>query len=837
MTVRLRTLGCFSITSEGDGFPAASGQPVRSALLLLLALEREITREKAMALLWPESDDTHARQALRQTLYLLRRDLGIEWLESDQKRLLATPQLVSDAGELIVAADSGDHEGVAALFRGPFLAGTNLVESQPFQLWCDQWRGRLDRLHRQSRRAVIEARVAGGNAEAALDAAREWLELDPLEDEALHRMLELLVRLERRSEAIREFRRFETLLEAEGLTPLDQTLALVDRIQDEGRGVPPLSASGDWSSADDSTPPGHEPDTLERSRSPAPWTVGGLRKRWLVPVAVILAALLGFHLTRDRGSLSDPLPERIMVLPLVNETGDTALDGIGLLAADWITHTVVRMGGLQAVPFLDVRQMLGAGLEPQEAARHRQAGTLLTGRYFRVGDSLELHVRITDLRKGELWHVLDPIRIVVDSPEEGLRELQARVGGSLGVLFNPSMGLPDPSALEPPSYPAFQALVEAAAYISREDWPGAIPHLERAAALDSTFYRARLGLVAAWGNVGFPARADSVLRSLDSHRENFSPYETVLYRGLRASLDGNLMEQLAAARVAARLDPGGTAHYISARVALAAGRPREAIELYSTLDPQCPWAPGWLGPWRDWTAAFHLLGNHEREIQEARRALELHPGRLQALFFELRALIGLGRLETVRTRLSEELGMPAEGSWTRGTLLYRLAAELAAHGHPEAGTDLAEDALHWYDTRPADERTTWPHRIGRLRALLLAGRMPEGQEMMAELRREDPHRLDLLGIEGVYYAGLGNAPEARERSRELDERRAPYQAGAVDYWRGAIAAWSGESDRALTLLRRAHGEGMPRGPDLHADPFLRPLWGLAEFQTLIAEDR
>jgi DNA-binding SARP family transcriptional activator/tetratricopeptide (TPR) repeat protein len=835
MTVRLRTLGCFSITSEGDRFPAASGQPVRSALLLLLALEREITREKAMALLWPESDDMHARQALRQTLYLLRRDLGSEWLESDQKRLLATSQLVSDAGELIVAADSGDHEGAAALFRGPFLAGINLVESQPFQFWCDQWKGRLDRLHRQSRRAVIEARAAGGDAEGALDAAREWLELDPLEDEAMHRMLELLIRLGRGGEAIREFRRFEALLEAEDLTPLDQTLALVDRIQDEGGGVPPLSASDGSSPGDDPAAPGPEPDTVERGRSPVPWP-GGVRKRWLVPVAVILAVLLGIHLTRDRGSQSDPIPERIMVLPLVNETGDTALNGIGLLAADWITHTVVRMGPLQAVPFLDVRQMLGAGLEPQEAALHRQAGTLLTGRYFRVGDSLELHVRITDLRKGELWHVLDPVRIVVDAPEQGLRELQARVGGSLGVRFNPSLALPDPSALEPPSYPAFRALMEAAAYISREDWPGAIPHLERAAGLDSTFYRARLGLVSAWGNVGRPARADSVLRSLDSHRENFSPYESILYRGLRASLDGNLMERLAAARVAARLDPGGTVHYVSANAALAAGRPREAIELYSTLDPQCPWAPGWLGAWRDWTAAFHLLGNHEREIEEARRARELHPHRLQALFFELRALIGLDRLETVRTRLSEEIGMPAEGSWTRGTLLYRLAAELAAHGHPEAGTDLAEDALLWYDMRPAEERTAWPYRIGRLRALLLAGRMPEGQEMIAELRREDPHRLDLLGIEGVFHAGLGNAPEARERSRELDGRRAPYQAGAVDYWRGAIAAWSGESEQALTLLWRAYGEGMPRGPDLHADPFLQPLWGLPEFRNLIAED-
>jgi DNA-binding SARP family transcriptional activator len=82
MTIRLRTLGSFSMELDGIPQPGRSGQPLRNALLLLLALDREITRESAMALLWPESDDERARQALRQTLYLLRRDLGDNWLDS-----------------------------------------------------------------------------------------------------------------------------------------------------------------------------------------------------------------------------------------------------------------------------------------------------------------------------------------------------------------------------------------------------------------------------------------------------------------------------------------------------------------------------------------------------------------------------------------------------------------------------------------------------------------------------------------------------------------------------------------------------------------------------------
>jgi DNA-binding SARP family transcriptional activator len=831
MTIRLRTLGSFSMELDGTPQPGRSGQPLRSALLLLLALDREMTRESAMALLWPESDDERARQAMRQTLYLLRRDLGDNWLDSTRESLRATARLTADAHELVQAAGAGNHERVLSLYGGTFLAGVHLVESQPFQLWCDQWSGRLERLHRKSRRAVIDARIAAGDVAAALGVAREWLELHPLEDEAQHRVLELLARLGRGDEALREYDGFRSLLAREGLEPLDETTTLAEEIRARARTLPPLGGveSGRGGSGD-----GERVGVWEATR-----LRGWRRLRLLAPVA-IAAVLTGVVLLARVGGEDSSLsldPTRVMVLPLHNETGEPELDDIGLLAAAWITHLVAHMGGLQAVPFVDVRQMLGAGLDPAAAALHRRAGTLVSGHYFRTGNWLELHVRITDVAEGKIWHALDPLRIRPDAPEPGLSELRDRIGGSLGVRFTPASALPPPSALDPPGYEAFKAFMDAASYISHSDWAGALPHIRRAAELDTTFYRARLGLVSAYMNLNQYARADSLLGVLESHRGRFSPYEGVLFRGMRASMDGDRLAMLAAVRDAARLDPGGTTHYISAGIALAAGRPREALQLYSTLDPDCPWAPEWTGAWADWTAAFHLLGQHERELAEARRARALHPDDLEVLFLELRALTGLGRLRAVEEGLAEGRRMAPRSRWDLGAVLLRVAAEERAHGYDRAADRTLATALEWYEIPPEGDGRTHAHQLARLRGLLMAGRLGDAERALAELGRESPGDLELVGLEGVLAARTGDDARARDLSDQLDARRELYQFGIVDYWRAAIAAWSGDEPRAMALLRRAFEEGRPRGIQLHADPYLEPLWHLPAFQTAVAERR
>ena len=76
-----------------------------------------------------------------------------------------------------------------------------------------------------------------------------------------------------------------------------------------------------------------------------------------------------------------------------------------------------------------------------------------------------------------------------------------------------------------------------------------------------------------------------------------------------------------------------------------------------------------------------------------------------------------------------------------------------------------------------------------------------------------------------------------EVADSLEANRDPYSFGTDTYWRSAIAAWSGDTEEALRLLRRSFGEGHPRGIALHEDPFLEPLWPIPAFALAVSDPR
>src|SRR5688572_7918656 len=84
---RLTTLGGLAIerleSAEPPSGPNAAAQPAAAqrrplALLAVLAAagERGVSRDQLLLYFWPDSDVERARNALRQTLFRLRRDLG-----------------------------------------------------------------------------------------------------------------------------------------------------------------------------------------------------------------------------------------------------------------------------------------------------------------------------------------------------------------------------------------------------------------------------------------------------------------------------------------------------------------------------------------------------------------------------------------------------------------------------------------------------------------------------------------------------------------------------------------------------------------------------------------
>ncbi|MEY3272642.1 MAG: hypothetical protein RLZZ341_1543, partial [Pseudomonadota bacterium] len=149
----------------------------RSAgLLALVALEPGVTRARAAALLWPESDDP--RQALRQQIARFRRSLGIALVDGEDALFIAEG----------VAVDALDAETPPGAATGALLGRLGFEDCPEFALWLESRR----RQHLGRSTAGLAQQLAQAEAEGDLDAAlglAERLLHADSDSEAHHRTL------------------------------------------------------------------------------------------------------------------------------------------------------------------------------------------------------------------------------------------------------------------------------------------------------------------------------------------------------------------------------------------------------------------------------------------------------------------------------------------------------------------------------------------------------------------------------------------------------------------------------------------------------------------------
>ncbi|MGH7467914.1 MAG: BTAD domain-containing putative transcriptional regulator [Longimicrobiales bacterium] len=176
----LRTFGGLTIEAgPGEGSAPSPGRR-RLALLALLAASgpRGITREKILGILWPETDEEQARHTLSQTLYLLRRETGREWV-SGTILLRLHDSIASDVGQFQDALGANRLENAAELYTGTFLEGFYLAGAAEFERWVEETRSRLRFAAIKTLETLARQAVERGNFVAAAAWWQRLCELDP----------------------------------------------------------------------------------------------------------------------------------------------------------------------------------------------------------------------------------------------------------------------------------------------------------------------------------------------------------------------------------------------------------------------------------------------------------------------------------------------------------------------------------------------------------------------------------------------------------------------------------------------------------------------------------
>ncbi|MBD0321570.1 MAG: hypothetical protein ICV87_14635, partial [Gemmatimonadetes bacterium] len=162
--ISLRVLGALHLdAADGHAIHSVLTQPKRVALLVHLALATAgggfVRRDSLLALFWPETDDEHARKALRQALYYLRRSLGEGVIvgRGDDEVAVDLGRLRCDAVEFERALDAGRTEEALAEYGGELLEGIFVADAPDFERWLSAERRRLRERAGAAARARAEA--------------------------------------------------------------------------------------------------------------------------------------------------------------------------------------------------------------------------------------------------------------------------------------------------------------------------------------------------------------------------------------------------------------------------------------------------------------------------------------------------------------------------------------------------------------------------------------------------------------------------------------------------------------------------------------------------------
>jgi TolB-like protein len=233
-SLQIRTLDGLEIMASG----APLRVPTRKVLLLLvvasLSPAMTVTRDKLIALLWSDRSETQGRGSLRHALTALRKALpDPALLVTTSDRVALDPDRTwCDAATLQALehlAPEAAGAAAAALYRGPFLAGTEMPDPA-FEEWALAERRSLTARILACVDRFDPASATPDQRQAISGLAERLLADDPACEEAHRTLIRRDIAEGRRNAAMRRYEACrDAVMDALGVEPEEMTRALIDR--------------------------------------------------------------------------------------------------------------------------------------------------------------------------------------------------------------------------------------------------------------------------------------------------------------------------------------------------------------------------------------------------------------------------------------------------------------------------------------------------------------------------------------------------------------------------------------------------------------------------------
>src|SRR5512132_3095609 len=180
ITVQLLGGACLRSGDAPLSGPPAQRHRIALLTLIVAAWPQPLSRDRAMALLWPERDTANARRLLNLAVHVLRSALGEGAIASTGDGLLLNPsRLNCDLHELRTAIAADSPENVVRFYGGPLLDGFHLEESTDFGYWLDERRSELTHAYIAALLALAERQEQSGDVRGRVRTCRRLVAAEP----------------------------------------------------------------------------------------------------------------------------------------------------------------------------------------------------------------------------------------------------------------------------------------------------------------------------------------------------------------------------------------------------------------------------------------------------------------------------------------------------------------------------------------------------------------------------------------------------------------------------------------------------------------------------------
>jgi DNA-binding SARP family transcriptional activator/TolB-like protein len=857
MQLTLRTLGRLALETRGEPVGGSGGHRRALAILAVLATagQKGIARETLQTLFWPDSDSDRARGALRQYLYSLRRDADAPDLILGTVELRLNPDVVaSDVDMFLRAVSERRYQDAAELYGGPFMNGVNFQGLDELERRLSNEREALAKKFR----SAVESLAGECTSRGEFAAAVRWWEAltreDPYSSQIAAGYMRALAAAGEPERAIRHADLYRRLLRAElGSDVTPEITAIVAQLK-QANGTPP-SRTVDRRPADaaESVPmvtPGEAVPHSKSSETVSPKT----HRRWHVPWAIPAMALFSIgvvalsHPKRGLEAVSTTRSNRLVVLPFENKTGDKSLDALGAMGADWITDGLSRSAlipvtdpGTAAQALAMLKKRKGSdGYTLAEITTATGATSVVSGSFYRRGDSLELHARVLDGKTERVLGAIKPVTVLATQANKGIGLLRAQVLSLIANVFDARLSQVIAYDAAPPAFDAYREFVAGVDVWSLEvtfeddSIHSARAHFRRAYSLDTTFVTALV-----WALFTYDLSTNEGRRLLDSlalRRDRLTPLEAYSVDHFEAEVKSDARAALYAAEAASDLAPRSEWSWSAGQILYPMNRPRETLKYFSRLDPDNGWMNnGWEYYWYLTAQTKHMLGDLKGTHEWLSRARKKFPQSVQIAAAYGRSLAFNGQSDSVASIVREIL---QSSHAEKVFYAYSMLEDFRRHGRNREASLVYQELLPWYQARGRGATESDRREFGRV--LFSLSMDDSAATQFKKLLSDFPKttwRTNYTGQLAVLAAKHGDSTTANRLINSVSPK-AQQWSGENSYWRARVAAQIGHRSDAVALLRRAFDEGYPQISLSHSTWYDFPtLQGYPPFEALVAADR